>query len=93
MSDMPSIRKPRRRLEGDTCPVCNGSGRYPVYDRRGRLVYEIACPECGGDGRAQDDLERAGRAIAAKKMGLSNQGEKLPDDLWQQFRAMRRLER
>jgi hypothetical protein len=31
-----------------------------------------------------DAIERAARKIAATKMLLSNDGERLPDDLWQQ---------
>jgi hypothetical protein len=32
----------------------------------------------------RDRLERVARAIAARKMGLSNRGERLPDELWRQ---------
>lgn len=32
------------------CDVCHGTpGFYPVIDRFGRQLYEIACPECGGE--------------------------------------------
>ena len=38
----------------DICEVCEGSGEYPIH-ARGKHVYDITCPECGGDGNATDD--------------------------------------
>lgn len=38
------------------CDVCYGTpGKYPVIDRFGHQLYEIDCPECGGDGEKTDD--------------------------------------
>jgi hypothetical protein len=32
------------------CDVCYGTpGFYPIIDRKGRELYEIQCPECGGE--------------------------------------------
>lgn len=40
------------------CDVCYGTpGKYPVIDRHGRQLYEIECPECGGDGETPDDKD------------------------------------
>lgn len=33
---------------------------------------------------SEREVEAAARKFAALKMGLSNEGEKLPDDLWRQ---------
>lgn len=35
---------------GEKCAVCDGSGKYPVFDNRGVELYSITCPECDGDG-------------------------------------------
>ena len=38
----------------DICEVCEGSGEYPIH-ARGKHVYSITCPDCGGDGNDQTD--------------------------------------
>ena len=50
-----SVGSPEDRAheeELNRCEVCDGSGRYPVYDRYARCLYEITCPECLRDGQA-----------------------------------------
>jgi FtsZ-binding cell division protein ZapB len=44
----------------------------------------LAASPSGKKGPVGSQLERRARKIAALKMGLSNDGERLPDDLWQQ---------
>ncbi len=39
-------------MTDNTCMVCCGTGTYPIIDRRGSTLYEIHCPECGGEGVA-----------------------------------------
>ena len=37
----------------DGCDVCNGSGKYPIINRHGQHLYDIGCPQCGGNGKAK----------------------------------------
>ena len=55
----------------EPCEVCCGTGRYPIITRAGAHLYDIQCPECGGDGvgvmaceadSPRDDGERGERA-------------------------------
>jgi hypothetical protein len=40
------------------CDVCYGTpGKYPIHNRFGHLLYEIACPECYGTGIAPEEAE------------------------------------
>ncbi len=51
------------------CDVCYGTpGRYPIIDRYGAQLYEIACPECAGTGlnEAEFDFEQQHKADRAK---------------------------
>ena len=34
----------------DECDICEGTGRYPIFDKHGTERFSIACPECGGLG-------------------------------------------
>jgi hypothetical protein len=40
--------------EQGKCPVCGGSGDYPIFDQMGRERYAITCPECFGSGKDYD---------------------------------------
>lgn len=40
------------------CDVCYGTpGRYPIINRFGSQLYDITCPECGGNGKQFEDPE------------------------------------
>jgi hypothetical protein len=39
------------------CDICNGTGEYPIHNRFAFHVYSIVCPECHGDGEADDEPE------------------------------------
>jgi len=57
-------------LKPDACPVCCGSGEYPVFDHEGNMRYTIQCPECMGLGKmitlAQENEIDAEKEIARK---------------------------
>jgi hypothetical protein len=39
-----------------SCDVCDGNpGRYPIYNNKGRVVFEIECPACGGTAMSREE--------------------------------------
>lgn len=50
MSDMTDLTpQDVRERSANNCAVCNGEGTYPIINRYGSHVYNIACPECDGE--------------------------------------------
>ena len=37
--------------KSDTCRVCGGTGRVPVYDENGKFMGYNHCSKCGGTGK------------------------------------------
>ncbi len=46
------------------CEVCGGDGWYPIIDMRGCERYNIKCPECFGDGEADEEAFAEEKAAA-----------------------------
>ena len=45
-----------------SCNVCDGTpGFYPIMDKFGRQLYEIACPECEGSGLSEEEADLEAR--------------------------------
>jgi DnaJ-class molecular chaperone len=41
-------------MRANDCPICDGTGLYPIYDNKGEHRYDIKCPECHGLGKMEE---------------------------------------
>jgi DnaJ-class molecular chaperone len=58
------------------CEVCGGDGWYPIIDMHGCERYSIQCPECFGDGKADEEAIAAEKAeVAARNSAAIQRGK------------------